>query len=153
MGGFYTSTARPEDIAVAHAIHQQVVPTPWRVDTFTDSTTSPYWLRILWQDQRLIGYAIILMVVDEATLIDVGVHQEARGQGAGRYLLNDVMACCQQRQMASLWLEVRASNQVARSLYETRGFKTQEIRKGYYPAAKPDVQAEDAFIMSYTFSA
>ena len=152
MDAFYTNTARPEDIAVAHAIHQQVVPTPWRLDTFTDSSTPPYCLRALWQGQRLIGYAIILMVVDEATLIDIGVHQEARGQGAGRYLLNDVIACCKQRQMASLWLEVRASNQVARSLYETSNFKTQEIRKNYYPAAHPDLPAEDAFVMNYTFS-
>ncbi|QPG04871.1 ribosomal protein S18-alanine N-acetyltransferase [Salinimonas marina] len=150
MNSFHTTTARAQDIRLAHAIHQQVVPTSWRLDTFTDSTTSPYCLRTLWQNQRLIGYAIILMVVDEATVIDIGVHQDARGQGAGRYLLNDVITCCQQRQMASLWLEVRASNQIARGLYETSGFVTQEVRKAYYPAADANAQAEDAIIMSYT---
>ena len=44
------------------------------------------------------------------------------------------------------WLEVRASNARARSLYARRGFNEVGLRRGYYPAAQG--QREDAVVMS-----
>jgi ribosomal-protein-alanine N-acetyltransferase len=45
-----------------------------------------------------------------------------------------------------LWLEVRASNERARSIYEAHGFRRVGERKRYYPAAAG--QREDAIVMS-----
>jgi ribosomal-protein-alanine N-acetyltransferase len=47
--------------------------------------------------------------------------------------------------LASLWLEVRQSNDRARALYRRVGFAEVGLRRGYYPAA---VQREDAVVMS-----
>ena len=48
--------------------------------------------------------------------------------------------------LATLWLEVRASNARARQVYARRGFAEVGLRRGYYPAGK--AQREDAIVMS-----
>jgi ribosomal-protein-alanine N-acetyltransferase len=44
-----------------------------------------------------------------------------------------------------LWLEVRASNQRALSLYRRRGFVEVAVRRDYYPAST--LRREDAIVM------
>lgn len=46
--------------------------------------------------------------------------------------------------MATLWLEVRASNAAAIALYESLGFNEATIRRNYYPTTDG---REDAIIM------
>ena len=45
-----------------------------------------------------------------------------------------------------LWLEVRAGNDPARTLYTRYGFQQVGLRRGYYPAG--GLQREDAVVMS-----
>lgn len=142
----------PQALQAAYQIHQQVVPQPWRFDTFIDCTTAPYSARVVLQGHRVIGYALLLMVVDEATLMDIGIVEDARGIGAGQQLLQGVIAHCKASHMASLWLEVRSSNRVARQLYSKAGFIIQEVRKGYYPATA-HTPTEDAVIMTMSLNA
>ena len=51
--------------------------------------------------------------------------------------------------IATLWLEVRASNSPAIALYESLGFNEVTVRKNYYPAAQGK---EDAVIMALYLS-
>ena len=129
----------------AHAIHQQATYNPWSLSTFADCLTPPYaGLAALNSELKLTGYAVILLVAGEATLMDIAVAVSDRGQGAGKQLLDGVIAWCRQQQAESLWLEVRAGNQKAISLYEKAGFEDIEVRKNYYPC---DSGKEDARIM------
>ena len=129
----------------AYDIHSQVTFSPWHYSTFADATTAPYCTRIALMNEKVAGYAQILMVVDEATLMDIAVEPGLQGQGIGRLLLKDVISQSAGAGMAVIWLEVRKSNLAAISLYEQHGFVVQEIRKQYYPAADG---REDAIIMS-----
>jgi ribosomal-protein-alanine N-acetyltransferase len=69
------------------------------------------------------------------------------GQGLGRFLLNQAVACARGLGMTSMLLEVRPSNTRALRIYERYGFKQIGRRKGYYPAA--DQQREDAIVMRF----
>lgn len=132
-------------VAGAHSIHQQASYNPWSLSTFADCLTPPYaGLVAVDTDNGVVGYAIILLVAGEATLMDIAVTQSSRGQGLGKKLLNGVIEWCQQQQAESLWLEVRAGNTTAISLYQKAGFEDIEIRKNYYPC---DNGKEDARIM------
>lgn len=132
-------------VADAHIIHQQATYNPWSLSTFADCLTPPYaGLVVLDDENQICGYAVILLVAGEATLMDIAVTQAARGRGLGKQLLNGVVDWCQQQQAESLWLEVRAGNTIAISLYEKAGFEDIEIRKNYYPC---DNGKEDARIM------
>jgi ribosomal-protein-alanine N-acetyltransferase len=61
-------------------------------------------------------------------------------------LMDKVMQICTRKQMSTLWLEVRASNNIALNLYISYGFTEQERRKNYYNSA---AGKEDAVIMKY----
>lgn len=135
--------ASDEEIVQAYQIHQQVVPSPWRYPTFADCTGTPYSMLVC-GPSPLLGYAILLMVVDEATLMDIGIAPHNQGLGHGKQLLEAAIQHAISRQMATLWLEVRESNKVAQNLYKQKGFVISEVRKKYYPTADG---FEDAVIM------
>ena len=84
--------------------------------------------------------------MDEVHLLNITVAPSQQRQGWARFLL-DALALWSRGQGAQwLWLEVRASNVPARSLYTRYGFAQVGLRRGYYPAG--GVQREDAVVMS-----
>lgn len=122
---------------------------PWSESVFCDCLSDPYFAFQLVEEGQVIGYAIGLLVVDEATLMDIGVGTEKRGTGLGRRMLNTFVEQCVSRGASDIWLEVRASNAAAIHLYTTTGFELIETRKGYYPA---ESGREDALIMKKALS-
>ncbi|MEC9261937.1 MAG: ribosomal protein S18-alanine N-acetyltransferase [Pseudomonadota bacterium] len=134
----------------AHAIHCEAQYAPWSQATFVDCTTSPYECWVLLNNRQVIGFAILLVVLDEVTLMDIAISKELRGQGAGKRMLGFVINRCKQLNASACFLEVRESNLAAHTLYLTNGFKLLERRKGYYPTKEG---REDALMMSLPLSA
>jgi len=134
------------DVDEVLAVEQRVYPHPWTRANFIDSLDSGYNAWVLRdQAQRLLGYFLIMQVVDEAHLLNVAVAEQWQGMGLGRFLLNQSVACARGLGMASMLLEVRPSNVRALDIYQRYGFAQIGRRKGYYPAA--DGQREDAIVM------
>jgi [ribosomal protein S18]-alanine N-acetyltransferase len=81
---------------------------------------------------KLLGFAALHWLLDEAELRNIAVDPAHRRQGLGRALLEE----SRQRLLASgikrIYLEVRASNQPALGLYFSMGFRTLSVRKDYY---------------------
>lgn len=69
----------------------------------------------------------------EAELLRIAVSPSARRQGLARQLLEASERYLRSASIDTLFLEVRPSNQAARTLYEATGWKLQRIRKAYYP--------------------
>lgn len=134
--------------ARAYDIHTQAHVKPWTFSAFEDCFTKPYNAIVAIAESEnsdaVLGFAILLTVVDEMTLMDIAVDQVVRGKGIGQALLNEVIAQASATNIAMLWLEVRASNHVAIDLYKKSGFKSIEVRKGYYDSNNGK---EDAIIM------
>ncbi|GGW74157.1 ribosomal protein S18-alanine N-acetyltransferase [Alteromonas halophila] len=137
------------NVQAAYALHCEVQPNPWSVTTFEDCLTAPYYALEVTSDNQFAGYALVLEVVDEATLMDIAIAPAARRQGLGQTLLDGVIAACHSHHMQSLWLEVRAGNLPALALYQRAGFTQIETRKGYYPT---EDGREDASIMCLSLS-
>jgi ribosomal-protein-alanine N-acetyltransferase len=93
--------------------------------------------------QLLAGFVGTWYMVDEAHIVSVGVRTEYRGQGIGELLLIGAIAQAIDMGMTSTTLEVRVSNQIAKSLYRKYGFTERGLRKGYYSDDR-----EDAAIMT-----
>lgn len=136
------------DLDQVFALEQSVYPHPWSMANFEDSLNSNYEAWVL-RDRNgdLLGYFLLMAVVDEAHLLNVAVSAQKQGQGLGRFLLNQAVACARGLGMESVLLEVRPSNTRALQIYERYGFKQIGRRKGYYPAA--DGQREDAIVMRF----
>jgi len=97
------------------------------------------------QGEQVAGFAITQIVLDEATLFNIAIDPAFQRQGLGRKLLEDVIEKLEQREIVTLWLEVRASNSKAIALYESLGFNEVSVRRNYYPAAQG---REDAIMMA-----
>lgn len=95
-------------------------------------------------DGEAVGFAMAYLIPPEGEIGDVCVSPAHRGKGIGRALMDaliDGSGCTQ------FWLEVRASNSAARSLYEKLGFEVLGVRKNYYERPR-----EDALVMGLTLS-
>ena len=111
-------------------------PFPWTAGNFKDSITSGHDCVLLQMDDSIIGYAILMMVLDEAHLLNISVAPSHKGQGLGRHLLDHMMQIGREKGGLNMFLEVRPSNIAAITLYESIGFNEMGVRPGYYPAHK-----------------
>ena len=139
--------ANSESLAVCYPIHCAVQVVPWSENTFADCTSSPYECWLALSDNAVLGYAILLIVLDEVTIMDIAIAPEHQGQGVGKQLLQHVLSHCRKQQHRICFLEVRESNQAAIHVYTQAGFSVLERRKNYYPVPGG---REDALIMSLT---
>lgn len=126
----------------------QIEPTiysyPWTRGNFSDSLSNGYSGWVLEQNGEMIGYSLLMMVLDEAHLLNLSVAKHMQKQGLGRFLLEHMMAIAKTHKAANLFLEVRPSNISAIALYENVGFCEMAVRRGYYPAKEG---REDAILM------
>jgi ribosomal-protein-alanine N-acetyltransferase len=90
------------------------------------------------------GYAGLLAPrgAGQGDIQTIAVAPEARRQGLGRLLMLSLMTEARQRGARELFLEVRADNPGAESLYASLGFSRLGVRPGYY---QPD--DVDAIVM------
>ena len=82
------------------------------------------------------------MVLDEADITNVAVLPSHRKKGIAGKLLKQLLEEAKKQNLHSIYLEVRASNIAAVTLYEHAGFKEVGQRKNYY-----DNPREDAILM------
>jgi ribosomal-protein-alanine N-acetyltransferase len=136
------------DIEDVLKVEEEVYPYPWSRGNFQDSLSSGYHAWVL-RDQAgtLLGYFLLMAIVDEAHLLNLAVSGEMQGCGLGRFLLNQSVACARGLGLESMLLEVRPSNMRALEIYRRYGFTGIGRRKGYYPADKG--QREDAIVMRF----
>jgi [ribosomal protein S18]-alanine N-acetyltransferase len=131
----------------------QIEPTiyshPWSRGNFCDSLQNGYSGWVMEQNGEMIGYSLLMIVMDEAHLLNMSVVKHRQKQGLGRYLLQHMCKVAKTHKAAMMFLEVRPSNISAIALYENVGFNEMTVRRGYYPA-DPKISKtgrEDAILM------
>jgi ribosomal-protein-alanine N-acetyltransferase len=92
---------------------------------------------------RLLGYAGMWLMVDEAHITTIAIRSEWRGRGLGELLLVSLIEEASDEGVRRVTLEVRVSNETAQNLYRKYGFKREGMRPRYYSDNN-----EDAYIMS-----
>jgi ribosomal-protein-alanine N-acetyltransferase len=144
--GMHFAPMTRDDVNEVFALELAVYPHPWSIGNFIDSIESGYHGTVLRDAQgRLAGYFLLMGAVDEAHLLNVAVAAERQGQGIGRCLLDQAVACARALSMESILLEVRPSNLRALKVYRAYGFTEIGRRKAYYP--DHDGKREDAIVM------
>jgi ribosomal-protein-alanine N-acetyltransferase len=87
---------------------------------------------------ELIAYCACWMVFDELHINSLAVDPTWRRQGVARRLLRHVLRESAEAGARSATLEVRRSNDAARALYESLGFRVEGVRAGYYQEPRED---------------
>lgn len=144
VDGVVIGLMRRRHLRAVSAIEQSVNPHPWSQSLFAGELrmpTSRHWL-VARDNRQVLGFAGLMWNVDEGHITNFAVHAgHRRRHVATRMLLaqfRDAIALG----ITQLSLEVRMSNEAARSLYGRFGFSPGGVRRGYY-----NDNGEDALVM------
>jgi ribosomal-protein-alanine N-acetyltransferase len=78
------------------------------------------------------GFLVARAIGPDWEIENLAVAGQARRRGVGRALVAELLRRASHAGAASVLLEVRKSNQAARALYESSGFKVLASRAAYY---------------------
>lgn len=133
------------DLDAVTEIERAVHAHPWTQGNFSDALHSKYQCKVYASAAReLVGYAVMMLAVDEAELLNIAIAPAQQRRGQGRKLLNELLALARRHEMRRMVLEVRASNAAAIGLYRAAGFTDIGLRRDYYAAGSA---REDAILM------
>ena len=120
---------------------------PWSENSVASELKNPLscWL-VAEEDGVAAGYIGSQTVMDESDMMNVAVHPDHRRKGVAESLVNELIEALKKRGSCCLTLEVRASNEPAKALYEKLGFVQVGLRRNYYRNPK-----EDALILRKEF--
>ena len=76
-----------EDLDAVMVIEPQIYSHPWTRGNFSDSLNSGHSAWVLEQENKIIGYALLMIVLDEAHLLNLSIAKTYQKQGLGRFLL------------------------------------------------------------------
>jgi len=133
---------------------------PWTRGNFSDSLAAGHWAYCIRPEasdinlgsyldpQVLWAYCILYPAVDELHLLNITVAPKLRRLGIAVRMMKAIEGIAASRKIPRIILEVRPSNIPAITLYQSLGYETIGVRKGYYPADESTGQREDAQVMA-----
>ena len=126
-------------------------PSPWSAKQFQTALTARFCTVLLAEHETEHAPAAFIVwqtVAGESELHLVATAPAARRRGFADTLLRRWFADCAAQNAGRLFLEVRAGNTAAQSLYRKHGFTETARRHAYYPL--PEGGREDALVMEKT---
>ena len=136
---------RLQDLAEVLAIEEVAYEFPWTHGNFVDSLRAGHSAWTMRDESgRMIAYAVVMMALDEAHLLNLTVAPACQRFGFGWRMLEAMAENARGYGARTMLLEVRPSNSAAQSMYARYGFVRIGIRRGYYPARDG---REDAIVM------
>ena len=134
----------PADLDEVMAIERTSFRHPWSSNFFLEELQVACARSVLAQlNDKIVGYVLFWLLPETVDIHNIAVHTEFRRRRIGQALLRQVFEQARSRHSSRVTLEVRVSNIAAQKLYESVGFVSQGLRKGYYSD-----DGEDAMIMA-----
>jgi ribosomal-protein-alanine N-acetyltransferase len=132
--GTHLRLATRDDIGRVVAIEHEAFSDAWSRASFDQLLSDARALFVVACDEHDVvqGYVVAWYVMDEGEIANLAVSSTARRRGIGGTLLDAALATARTRGAVTVYLEVRDSNESARSLYGSRGFLQVTRRRRYY---------------------
>lgn len=135
------------DIPAILEIERSSFTTPWSETSFFNEMKKPgSLLKVAKKGGKVVGYVCGGRIIDEGHILDIAVHPEYRRMGIASALVSLIIDSLREEGCRFIFLEVRASNDYAKKMYERFGFEVLGTRKNYYVSP-----IEDAVIMVLKF--
>lgn len=132
-----------KDIPRVMEIELQSFATPWSESAYiTEMHNQSAFYIVAKLHGKVVGYAGMWVIMDEAHITTIAVDPEFRGRKLGERLVVALLDEGLARGVRHATLEVRRSNVPAQRLYEKYGFATVAVRRAYYAN-----NHEDALVM------
>ena len=137
-----------EDTAQIAALEAMCFSAPWSENAIISELSNPLSLWIVAkEDNVVVGYIGSQSVLGEADMMNLAVHPDYRRMGVGRALVAALVASLKEKDVHSITLEVRSSNDPAKNLYFAMDFQQVGRRPNYYSNPR-----EDALILRKEWS-
>ncbi|MBO5247560.1 MAG: ribosomal protein S18-alanine N-acetyltransferase [Eubacterium sp.] len=132
-----------QDLDAVTALEAECFSVPWSRQGFEDILYREDVVFLVAEEAgHLLGYVGIYCTADEGEITNVAVAPQARRKGVGYALLTQLMSELEIRELETIVLEVRVSNEAAIHLYEQMHFEIAGKRKNFY-----ERPVEDAYVM------
>ena len=138
--GLQLSKMSVGDLPDINAIEQMVAVSPWSSEQLKNAMADTL---VLWEKQSIIGFAVLVLVADQAELHNIAIHPQRQGQGLASIFLRALIQSAPGA-IKAFYLEVRVTNYRALRLYQGLGFAEIGRRPNYY---SNDSGREDAVVM------
>lgn len=134
---------QPEDLEVICQIEKENFSMPWSEQSFLDSMAREDTVFLTALAEKIpVGYLGCYCIAGVGEITNVAVSGEARRQGIGARLLEQLFIEGAKLETEEFFLEVRESNENAIRLYSRMGFVKEGVRKNFY-----ERPTENALIM------
>lgn len=97
------------------------------------------------EENEISGFIIFWITFETSTLCKIAVQNLKKHTGLGTFLLQNMEKILKEKEVESMTLEVRKSNENAIKFYEKNGFIKLLVKEGYYK------DGEDAYYMMKGF--
>lgn len=114
---------------------------PWSAEGYLEEMKNPaaIMLRLVDEENAIVGFVVGRIVLGgeietrrDAEIYNIAVTAQNQRKGFGQRLFDEFAVKCRKSQVASIWLEVRESNERAIKFYEKNGFGRVQIRSSFY---------------------
>lgn len=134
------------DISKIAQVERVCFSDPWSETDLLGCLSLPiYKTYLIEEDGEIIAYACQSVIFEDSEVLNIAVAPKHRGRGYGRKLMQEMLNMAVALKACNVFLEVRVSNETAKSLYRSFGFEEYGLRKNYYP------DGENALLMKKTF--
>jgi ribosomal-protein-alanine N-acetyltransferase len=134
-----------DDVPAVHEIDIRSFSLPWSERSFryevTENPVSRGWVAEV--NGQIAAMLVLWFIVDEAHIATIAVRPDFRRQGIGEQILLCALRSARDEGAQRAFLEVRAGNVAAQTMYRKYGFTVAGVRPGYYRDNN-----EDAFLMN-----
>ena len=140
---------RPSDeAAISEIVRQSSEAAQWPPESYAKLANSPGGVLLVCEvDAQVTGFVAARRASDQAEILNIAVHRDFRRKGAASALLLATLDTFSRSAVSAVFLELRASNLPAYTLYQSHGFVVSGRRRLYY--SDP---AEDAVCMLRKFT-
>ena len=139
---------RATDLSEVAHLEKSLYAFPWSLGNFRDSVNAGYDCWTVTHGEAVVGYAILMIALDEAHLLNLAIASEWQNQGIGRDFLKHMIDVAKSAARQIVYLEVRLSNVAARQFRTARSASSRSpFVPTYYPAV---TGREDALFLGLT---
>ena len=124
--------AKKENLPLVASLEKTTFSAPWTEKSLEFFLDELNFCVILLENGDLASYCTVTTVLDEGQIINVATDNLFKRQGMACAVLEYVFEECRKREIVSISLEVRESNEGAIALYEKLGFEVLGKRKNFY---------------------
>ena len=123
-----------QDVPSVYAVERICFRTPWsKMALIGELRNDVAHYLVVEYEQRIVGYAGMWVLFDEAHITNVAILPAYRRSGFGTKLMLAMMELARLLGATAMTLEVRENNFGAQKMYEQLGFVQNGFRPRYYP--------------------